>query len=163
MMEENRLCCPGCGSKEVIEVGTSKAMCQECYEVFEIKPGSQQESPKIAPQEPTPSKTTACPICSDANPETEVDECPMCGRKNICKKHLDEAGLCPDCSRALDEASQKASTKIATDVPQETESVPHRDTRPLAGKMAPFLVLLFLTALVLLFGIVKCVIDFAEY
>lgn len=159
MMEENRLCCPGCGSKEVIEVGTSKAMCQECYEVFNTKPSPVEEPTQESP----PPKTNACPICGDANPETEVDECPMCGRKNICKKHLDEAGLCPDCSRALDEASQKASTQIATDVPQETESVPHRDTRPLAGKMAPFLVLLFLAALVLLFGIVKCVIDFAEY
>lgn len=81
------LVCPKCGSQEVIEVGTSRAMCQECYEVFDIKPPGKPDADETSSQENTlPSRPDACPICGDSDPETEVDECPVCERKNICKK-----------------------------------------------------------------------------
>lgn len=70
--------CPKCGSTQIIEVGASRFMCQDCYEVFDREKKVEKQPPhRIAI---TGGKLKMCPYCLKQKPREEFRE-----------------GLCADC------------------------------------------------------------------
>ncbi|MBD3286853.1 hypothetical protein GF359_09495 [candidate division WOR-3 bacterium] len=87
-MLKGKLKCPKCGSTEINQIGTTRYMCQQCYEVFEEKKRSEQS--------PTTSsgRVKKCPYCMQLKPED--------GFKN---------GICADCIEKYAETAKQSETE----------------------------------------------------
>lgn len=107
--------CPGCGSKEVIEVGFEKLMCQECYHVFENKAYRE----KIQRQQ----ECELCPVCGKPKSTHHYKTCPYCLKRGIEEHSIN--GICPDCyakySKLADQSEDETLRKRMADELDEDE------------------------------------------
>lgn len=97
MLESKRVC-PKCGSGEIIEVGASRLMCQNCYHVFDKEKKMQEQQPP-----PSSGKLKKCLYCLQEKPVEEFKQ-----------------GLCAECyPKFVKQAKQLEDEALARKIEQE--------------------------------------------
>lgn len=84
-MLESKWVCPKCGSDEIIEVGASRFMCQNCYHVFYSDKSKQ----------PQQASLRKCPYCMQMKPA-----------------HLFQGGICKDCITEYRKAAKESADAV---------------------------------------------------